>query len=78
MTGAIFALIIALMMIGFVVCKGSLYGGKCYVCRKSEMEHLLDLLPDDCIIEIWIGRKAYDEFGAGNSPRGNLRNNISE
>ena len=78
MASAIFALIIALMMIGFVICKGSLYGGRCYVCRKSDMKYLMDVLPDDCIIEIWIGRKAYDESGAGNPPGRNLRNYISE
>lgn len=78
MTSAIFALIIALMMIVFVVYKSNFCGVKYYVCRKSEIENLLDFLPEDCIIEVWIGRNTYDGFGIGNSPGRNLRNNISE
>ena len=78
MYGTVFALIIALVMIGFVIYKGSVCGGICYVCKKSEIEYLMDSLPDDCIIEIWIGRKTYDEFGNRNYSGRNLRNHISE
>ena len=78
MYSAILALIIALMMIAFVIYKGSLYRGGYYVCKKSDLKYLTDTLPDDCIIHIWIGRNIYDEFRTGNSPRRNLRNHISE
>lgn len=78
MYSAILALIIALMMIAFVIYKGSFYPDRYYVCKKSELKFLTDTLPDDCIIHIWIGRNIYDEFGDRNSPGRNLRNNISE
>lgn len=78
MYGAIFALIISLMMIVFVIYKGNFCGGRCYICKKSEMEYLLDIIPDDCIIEIWIGRNTYDELGNRNYSGRNLRNHISE
>ena len=78
MMGAIFALIIALMMIAFVIYKSSFCSCEYFVCKKSDIESLMDSLPDDCIIHIWIGRNTYDESGIRNSPRRNLRNHISE
>ena len=78
MYGAVFALIIALMMIAFVIYKSRFFEGNYYVCTKSEIKTLTESLPDDCVIYIWIGRNTYEQFGDRNSPRRNLRNNISE
>ena len=78
MYGAVLALIIALTMILFVIYKSRFYGINSYVCRKSEIKTLLRSVPDDCIIEIWIGRNVYGNRRNPNSPGGDLRNNISE
>jgi len=78
MYGAVLALIIALMMICFVIYKSNFYSGKYFVCRKSEIEFLIDSLPDDCILEVWIGRSTYEQYGNRNSPRRDLRNHIPE
>lgn len=78
MMSAICALVISLMMIVLVIFKGSVCEESCYICKKSEIEGYLDIIPDDCIIEIRIGRNSYDEFPRGNSPRRSLRNHISE
>lgn len=61
MYGAITALIIALMMIAFVICKGNnIKLEKTMYCKKSELGTFADRLPDNCIIEIRIGRNTYD------------------
>ena len=61
MYGAITALIIALMMIAFVIYKGnSIRFEKTMYCKKSEFASLGEQLPDNCIIEIRIGRNTYD------------------
>ena len=61
MYGAITALIIALMMITLVICKGnSIRFEKTMYCKKSELGSFADGLPDNCIIEIRIGRNTYD------------------
>lgn len=78
MFGAITALIIALMMIAFVIYKGSCVHGKFIHCRKSEFLSMANEFPDDCIIQIWIGRNTYEQFRAAEARRRNLRNNISE
>ena len=78
MYGAITALIIALMMIAFVIYKGHTFGAETFYCRKSELLSMTDKLPDNCIIQIWIGRNNYEQYRIGNSRRRNLRNNISK
>lgn len=78
MFGAITALIISLMMIFFVIYKGRTLGGQMLYCRKSEFLSLADSFPDDCIIQIWIGRNTYEQFRDGKTRRRNLRNNIPE
>ena len=61
MYGAITALIIALMMIAFVIYKGnSIKFEKTMYCKKSELGTFTNCLPDNCIIEIRIGRNTYD------------------
>ena len=61
MYGAITALIIALMMITFVIYKGnSIKFEKTMYCKKSELGSFAELLPENCIIEIRIGRNTYD------------------
>ena len=78
MYGAIVALIIALMMIALVICKGNETKSEMIYCRKSELYSLCEAIPDDCILEIRIGRNTYDECPYGKTYRRNLRNNISE
>lgn len=61
MYGAITALIIALMMIAFVIYKGnSIKLETTMYCKKSELGSFAELLPENCIIEIRIGRNTYD------------------
>lgn len=62
MYGAIAALIIALMMITLVICKGSSIKREMICCRKSELYSLCETIPDDCMLEIWIGRNTYERY----------------
>lgn len=78
MSGAIIALIISLMMIFFVIYKGHTLGVKTFYCRKSEFLSMTEDFPDDCIIQIWIGRNTYESYGSRNPRRGNLRDNLPE
>ena len=72
MYGAIVALIISLTMIAFTVYKGNSVKPITTVCRKSEIYSLLQDIPDDCILEIRIGRNTYDECPYGKTYRRNL------
>lgn len=78
MFGAIIALVISLMMIALAICKGNSVKCDKICCRKSEFDYLLRDVPDDCVIEVWIGRNTYDEFPYRKAYGRNLRNNISE
>ncbi|MBQ3023444.1 MAG: hypothetical protein IJD91_09020 [Clostridia bacterium] len=78
MYGAIAALIISLMMIALVIYKGNATKHETICCRKSEFYSLSGHIPDDCIIEVWIGRNTYDKSPIGKAYGRNLRNNISE
>lgn len=78
MTGAVAALIISLMMIFLVIYKAHCVEEEIYYTKKAEAFSLLDGFPDDCIIQIRIGRNIYGYKGTGISRRRNLRNNISE
>ena len=77
MAGAVFALIIALTMICLVIYKGHFSKGQMLYCRKSEFLSMTDNFPEDCIIQIWIGRNTYEQQSR-DAGRRNLRNNISE
>ena len=72
MYSAILALIIALMMIVFVIYRSHNKEIQYYICRKSEIENLLDIIPDDCIVEILIGTNAYEQFSDRDATRRSL------
>lgn len=67
MYGAIFALLITVLMISMVIFKGHRAGGYAILCRKSDLASVIDTLSDDAIIQIWIGRNSYEHTGADNS-----------
>ena len=62
MYGAIVALIISLAMIAFVIYKGNSIKLDTIYCSKDEMLSLSESIPDNCIIEIRIGRNTYEQF----------------
>ena len=78
MCGVIVALVISVMMIALVIYKGNSIKFDTIYCSKSEMLAISESIPDDCIIEIRIGRNTYDNFPDRNNHGRNLRNNISE
>jgi len=78
MPGAIFALIIALMMIGFVIYKGNATEETVIFCKKSELFSVIGDFPDNCVFHIRIGRNTKDARRNRKAGRRNLRNNISE
>lgn len=78
MYGAIVALIIALMMIALVIYKGNETKSEMIYCRKSELYSLYESIPDDCILEIRIGRNTYEQFPYRKTRGRDLRNYISE
>lgn len=78
MLGAVLALIIALMMIVFVICKGNAVSQEIICCRKSELHFYTESIPENCIIQIRIGRNTYDAGRNRNAARRNIRNNISK
>lgn len=67
MFGAVFALLITLVMIFLVVLKGRRFDGHTFFCRKSELVSIIDTISEDSVIQIWIGRNSYEHEGAGNS-----------
>ena len=78
MSGSIIALIISLMMIAFVIYKGNTAGGHTFYVRKAEFLSMTNSLPDDCIIQVWIGRNTYEQFKPRENRGRDLRNYISE
>ena len=62
MYGAIIALVISLMMIALVIAKGTGADKSMICCRKSELYSIAEYIPDDCILEIRIGRKTYEQY----------------
>lgn len=67
MYGAIFALIITVMMISLIIFKAHTQGAYPLLCKKSELASIIDTLSDDTTIQIWIGRSLYEHSGADNS-----------
>ena len=57
MYGAIIALVISLTMIAFTVYKGNSIKPMVITCRKSEIHTVLNSVPDDCIIEVWLTKR---------------------
>ena len=78
MYGAIVALIISLTMIAFTIYKGNSVRPMTTICRKSEIYSILRDVPDDCIIEVWLGRNTYDTVPHRKAYGRDLRNYISE
>lgn len=60
MYSAVFALLIAAMMMLLVILKGRRFDGRILYCKKSELVSIIENISEDSIIQIWIGRNSYE------------------
>ncbi len=67
MYGIILSFIIVLFLIAFTVVRAYIMDVHTICCKKSEIQAVIDSLPDDCTVQILIGGKAYENKRARNS-----------